>query len=76
VVVRCQSSKPADTFVAAGATPKRGGASSDVTEYPRLIDLLCRAVTACETTLLRRGWRLPFGGSVIAIATKGGPARG
>ena len=55
---------------------KRGGESSDVTEYPRLIDLLCRAVTACETTLLRRGWRLPFGGSVIAIATKGGPARG
>jgi len=54
--------------------PKRGGATSDVTEYPRLIDSLCRAATTFETSLLRRGLRLPFGGSVIAIATKGGCA--
>jgi len=56
--------------------PKRGSAASDVTEYPRLVDSMCRAATALETTLLRRGLRLPFGGSVIAIATKGGSARG
>jgi SAM-dependent methyltransferase len=52
--------------------PRRGGATSDVTEYPRLIDSLCRAATAFETALLRRGLRLPFGGSVIAIAIKTG----
>ena len=56
--------------------PKRGGGSSDVTEYPRLVDWLCRAATTFETILLRRGWRLPFGGSVIAIATKGDSACG
>jgi len=56
--------------------PRRGDVSSDVTEYPRLIDLLCRAATTVEASLLRRGWRLPFGGSVIAIATKGSSARG
>jgi SAM-dependent methyltransferase len=51
--------------------PKCGGATSDVKEYPRLIDLLCRVATNFETTLFRGGLRLPFGGSVIAIATKG-----
>src|SRR5262249_28540160 len=56
--------------------PRRGGGSSDVTEYPRLIDLLCRGATAFETILLKRGWRLPFGGSVVAIATKGDSACG
>ena len=56
--------------------PKRGGASSDVAEYPGLVDLLCRAATAFETTILRRGWRLPFGGSIIAIATKVSSVRG
>ena len=54
----------------------RRGATSDVTEYPRLIDALCRAATTFETTLLRKGLRLPFGGSLIAIATKGGSVRG
>jgi SAM-dependent methyltransferase len=56
--------------------PKRGGATSDLTEYPRLIDLLCRIATTFETTLFRRGLRLPFGGSVIAVATKGASALG
>jgi len=51
-------------------------ATSDVIEYPRPVDALCRAVTRFETSLLRRGWRLPFGGSIIAIATKGDPACG
>jgi len=53
-----------------------GSATSDVAEYPRLIDSLCRAATIFETTLLKRGLRLPFGGSIIAIATKEGFARG
>jgi SAM-dependent methyltransferase len=56
--------------------PNCGGSTSDVKEYPRLIDLLCRVATSFETTLLRRGLRLPFGGSVIAIATKGDSALG
>ena len=56
--------------------PKCGGATSDVKEYPRLIDLLCRVATTFETTLFRGGLRLPFGGSVIAIATKGDAALG
>jgi len=50
----------------------RRSATSDVIEYPRLVDAMCQAVTTFETFLLRRGWRLPFGGSIIAIATKGG----
>jgi SAM-dependent methyltransferase len=56
--------------------PKYGGTTSDVKEYPRLIDLLCRVATSFETTLFRRGLRLPFGGSVIAIATKEDSALG
>jgi len=52
--------------------PKRGVATSDVKEYPLPIDCVCRAATTFETTLLRKGWKLPFGGSVIAIATKRG----
>jgi SAM-dependent methyltransferase len=56
--------------------PKCDGTTSDVKEYPRLIDLLCRVATSFETTLFRRGLRLPFGGSVIAIATKGESALG
>lgn len=53
----------------------RRDGTSDVTEYPRLVDSLCRAATMFETALLRRGLRLPFGGSVIAIATKESSAR-
>src|SRR6516165_9070864 len=43
---------------------------SDVKDYPPLIDLLCRWTTGIETALLRRGARFPFGGSLLAIATK------
>jgi SAM-dependent methyltransferase len=56
--------------------PKNGVATSDVKEYSRPIDALCRAATGFETILLRRGLKLPFGGSVIAIATKRGFDRG
>jgi SAM-dependent methyltransferase len=47
-----------------------GGASSDVKLYPRPAELLCRAATGAETALLRRDVKLPFGGSILAIARK------
>jgi SAM-dependent methyltransferase len=56
--------------------PAHSNTTSDVEEYSRLIEALCRAATTFETALLRKGLRLPFGGSVIAIATKGGTTRG
>jgi SAM-dependent methyltransferase len=56
--------------------PESGDATSDVLEYPRPLDVICRAATSLETALLRRGLRLPFGGSVIAIAIKEGSAHG
>jgi SAM-dependent methyltransferase len=46
------------------------GASSDVKLHPPAIEALCRAATAIEHAWLRRGRRLPFGGSVIAVAAK------
>jgi SAM-dependent methyltransferase len=46
------------------------GATSDVKIYPPAIEALCRAATGFEHALLRRGWRLPFGGSVLAVAAK------
>jgi SAM-dependent methyltransferase len=48
------------------------GGGSDVKPYPAPIDLLCRYIAGIETVLLRRGVRFPFGGSVLAIATKKG----
>jgi SAM-dependent methyltransferase len=48
--------------------PARGDASSDVALYPAPIETFCRGVTALERALLRRGVRLPFGGSLIAVA--------
>jgi SAM-dependent methyltransferase len=48
------------------------GAGSDVKPYPPPIELVCRWITGIETALLRRGLRFPFGGSVLAIATKKG----
>jgi SAM-dependent methyltransferase len=48
--------------------------ASDVKLYPRPVDLLCEMTTRVETALLRRGLRFPFGGSVLAIAEKGGAA--
>jgi len=46
------------------------GSASDVRLYSRSIDVLCRSATSLETALLRVGIRLPFGGSVIAIAKR------
>jgi hypothetical protein len=45
---------------------------SDVKPYPRSVEMVCRATMALETALLRRGVRLPFGGSILGIAVKGG----
>jgi len=46
------------------------GTGSDVKYYPPLVDVLCRGATGFETALLRRGIRLPFGGSVLAVAER------
>ena len=48
---------------------------SDVKLYPRAVEVLCRAATAFEAALLRRGVRFPFGGSILATAVKGGDGR-
>jgi 3-polyprenyl-4-hydroxybenzoate decarboxylase len=45
-------------------------ATSDVKLYPASVEALCRAATGFERALLRRGWRFPFGGSLIAVAAK------
>jgi SAM-dependent methyltransferase len=50
--------------------PAGGKVTSDVTIYPAPIEAFCRTVTAIERGLLRRGVRLPFGGSLIAVAAK------
>jgi len=52
--------------------PEHLGVVSDVKPYPRSVEMVCRAATALETALLRRGLRLPFGGSILGIAVKGG----
>jgi SAM-dependent methyltransferase len=52
--------------------PEHHGVVSDVKLYPRSVEMVCRAATALEAALLRRGVRLPFGGSILAIAVKGG----
>jgi SAM-dependent methyltransferase len=46
--------------------------TSDVMIYPAPIEALFRAAMRLETWALARGWRLPFGGSVIAAAVKHG----
>ena len=46
------------------------GSGSDVKLQPRLIDAMCRAATSFERGLMRAGIRLPFGGSVLAVAAK------
>jgi SAM-dependent methyltransferase len=50
--------------------PVGDGEASDVKPYPHSADVICRAATAFETALLRRGVRLPFGGSILAVAVK------
>ena len=56
--------------------PTGGNVTSDVTIYPAPIEAFCRAITAIERGLLCRGVRLPFGGSLIAIAAKAAVAEG
>lgn len=46
------------------------GSGSDVKLQPRLIDGMCRVATSVERGLMRAGIRLPFGGSVLAVAIK------
>jgi SAM-dependent methyltransferase len=55
----------------AGARP-----ASDVKLYPPAVEALCRAATSLERALLARGVRLPFGGSLIAVAEKPAAAAG
>lgn len=43
---------------------------SDVALQPAIVDAACRAATAVERGLLCAGIRLPFGGSVLAVAAK------
>lgn len=50
--------------------PARPGEDSDVKLYPAPVEALCRAATALERALIRLGVRLPFGGSVVAVAVK------
>jgi SAM-dependent methyltransferase len=50
--------------------PARPGEDSDVKLYPAPVEALCRAATALERGLMRLGVRLPFGGSVVAVAVK------
>jgi len=55
--------------------PGHPGVVSDVKPYPRSVEMVCRATMALEAALLRHGVRLPFGGSILAIAVKGGDGR-
>jgi SAM-dependent methyltransferase len=59
-------------IVARKFVPEGRSATSDVRLYPRSVEVLCRAVMVIEAALLRRGLRLPFGGSILAVAVKGG----
>jgi SAM-dependent methyltransferase len=61
--------------IARKLVPRDHGVVSDVKLYPHSVEMLCRAATALEAALLRRGVRLPFGGSILAVAVKGGGNR-
>jgi SAM-dependent methyltransferase len=61
--------------IARKLVPQDRGAASDVKLYPRSVEMLCRAATTLEAAILRRGVRLPFGGSILAVAVKGGGNR-
>ena len=50
--------------------PGPQAADSDVKLYPTPVETLCRVATGFERALLARGLRLPFGGSLIAVAAK------
>lgn len=46
------------------------GDASDVKPYPFILESLFRSLTGLETIALRRGIRLPFGGSLLVVAHK------
>lgn len=48
----------------------RGGADSDVREYPALLDRVFTALTGLERRLVEAGVNLPFGGSILLVAVK------
>jgi SAM-dependent methyltransferase len=58
-------------IIARKLVPQDRGVVSDVRLYPPSVEMLCRAATTVETALLRSGIRLPFGGSILALAVKG-----
>lgn len=51
----------------------RGPARSDVAPLPGPLDRCLRAVMAVERAMIRAGLRLPFGGSIFAVARKAAP---
>jgi len=59
-----------------GSRKLGSGSGSDVAAQPAVVEALCRAATAFERGLLRAGIRLPFGGSVLAMAAKPENAHG
>jgi SAM-dependent methyltransferase len=61
--------------IARKLVPQDRGVVSDVKLYPGSVEMLCRAATTLEAAMLRRGVRLPFGGSILAVAVKGGGNR-
>jgi hypothetical protein len=61
--------------IARKLVPQDRGVVSDVKLYPGSAEMLCRAATTLEAAILRRGVRLPFGGSILAVAVKGGGNR-
>jgi SAM-dependent methyltransferase len=46
------------------------GSGSDVRAHSVIVEAACRAATTIERGLMRAGIRFPFGGSVLAVATK------
>ena len=50
------------------------GSGSDVRVPPKIVDVACRGATAVERGLMRAGIRVPFGGSILAVAAKPGSA--
>jgi hypothetical protein len=50
--------------------PGNAAARSDVELQPAIVEAAGRVATTIERALLRAGIRLPFGGSVLAVAAK------
>ncbi len=51
---------------------ERDDAESDVRDYPRWLDALFSAALAVERTAIAAGISLPFGGSLLVVATREG----